>query len=1004
MHFQGVEMSLIQRIMQVAIYFSTGLLLFLFCLEVPLDPSKIPDNVKATFLAIPPVMQGQEVILGLEITYPGMTRQITVVFGDGLRDTIVESTDKSRTLDTIFIAQIWSTPGKKSLKAEIERSDGVKIPATYDIEVFPKPLTITFTEKPEFRTIEVGKTDTIVYSAITNPSGGNISYSILSPPGKDTAQCTFITQDSSVMVLCTPATRATFTVGVIAQSGIVKDTARTLCSSFTRPSIALKSSITGNHTLGQIDTLKFYIAARATDAATLSLIQTGSYASSEATITSINKDSLTIIFKPDSIKNYVFTFTISSIYGTDTVLFTRPVIDKKFWNHPSVQLNVNEGISVSHQLSQYMIDTLAKGITLTADGKLISGNALTIVPGYGSAVKDTIIVSANKPGGSIEHFTIFLTVTPTDSIKPQIVCISPTGSQYKTGSNTITCKFKLTDNHAGIGTVKFTLNNTIVSDTSRSDSMYQCTVKNLIHGIPAQLKVIATDKSMRKNKDSLSISLTYDSTISDADPPVITQKSGPSSGTRIDTSSVALVFTITDKSGVENVTATLNGSSISNISSSGNDYILLTTLPKYHKNTIIVYVRDKSAQKNIDSMAVVLYYNTKPSTVQLVAPLDEAKGIPRLPVFSWKGGIDADKDTVYYKVHYGQTKTSLISTTREIVSAQTCTTTTNLAATKQYYWKVVAYTKGMFPDSIQSSIQSFTTVDTVPPVLTLLGKDTTIYVGNVWTDPGYRCSDGIDGDLKAVVSSPIISGAAVPDSETVYTLTYTATDNGGNKTTAIRKVTVLASLGLFSKYNFTGGSLADSSGKNRTATKTGTGVTLTADRFSQSNNAYLFSGTAGNYITYNSISGFPTGNVPKTISGWIKTSMDSSMQSFFGFGTAKSQYNFQVALDTLNKIRVNGWSTNYDWTTPVTGAVICDNKWHHIAVTYDTTTTILYIDAVVKGKTTTIKYLTEASTGKITIGNETDLVGWPVNGAIDDVRIYSRALTAGQIKALYTAK
>jgi hypothetical protein len=54
-------------------------------------------------------------------------------------------------------------------------------------------------------------------------------------------------------------------------------------------------------------------------------------------------------------------------------------------------------------------------------------------------------------------------------------------------------------------------------------------------------------------------------------------------------------------------------------------------------------------------------------------------------------------------------------------------------------------------------------------------------------------------------------------------------------------------------------------------------------------------------------------------------------------------------------------------------------------------------------RTTTIKFLTDASTGKIVIGNETDLAGWPVKGAVDDVRIYSRALTAQQIKALFTA-
>jgi hypothetical protein len=79
-------------------------------------------------------------------------------------------------------------------------------------------------------------------------------------------------------------------------------------------------------------------------------------------------------------------------------------------------------------------------------------------------------------------------------------------------------------------------------------------------------------------------------------------------------------------------------------------------------------------------------------------------------------------------------------------------------------------------------------VDNTPPVITLKGsKDTTILVGSTFTDPGYTATDNIDGTITSkVVTSGTVNTAVAG----IYTITYTVSDNAGNKATVTRKVTV----------------------------------------------------------------------------------------------------------------------------------------------------------------------------------------------------------------------
>lgn len=78
--------------------------------------------------------------------------------------------------------------------------------------------------------------------------------------------------------------------------------------------------------------------------------------------------------------------------------------------------------------------------------------------------------------------------------------------------------------------------------------------------------------------------------------------------------------------------------------------------------------------------------------------------------------------------------------------------------------------------------------DLTPPVITLKGSQSTyIKVGTTYTDPGFTASDNIDGDMTAKVS---VSGSVDTSKMGINTITYSATDSFGNKTTVKRSIFV----------------------------------------------------------------------------------------------------------------------------------------------------------------------------------------------------------------------
>ena len=137
--------------------------------------------------------------------------------------------------------------------------------------------------------------------------------------------------------------------------------------------------------------------------------------------------------------------------------------------------------------------------------------------------------------------------------------------------------------------------------------------------------------------------------------------------------------------------------------------------------------------------------------------------------------------------------------------------------------------------------------------------------------------------------------------------------------------------------------------------------------------------------------GMPNPNAVQSISLWVKLVNLTGQQNFIVM-TDKVSGAIQFGIKD-GVVKVWGWGAVdvVAGTAPTTGA------WHHIAYTYDGTNNTIYIDGVNKGTSTTAHQT--GSIGKVYLGTWTpnyDIL----NGSLDDVRVYNRALSSTEITTL----
>lgn len=157
--------------------------------------------------------------------------------------------------------------------------------------------------------------------------------------------------------------------------------------------------------------------------------------------------------------------------------------------------------------------------------------------------------------------------------------------------------------------------------------------------------------------------------------------------------------------------------------------------------------------------------------------------------------------------------------------------------------------------------------------------------------------------------------------------------------------------------------------------------------------------------------GINYGTSPRSLSAWIYPTAAPSSGSAVPAAYGQCAYNsvstnigmeFGFFLDSSMDLHFWGCGSSYDFDT---GHTVPLNQWSNVTVTYDGTTVNVYLNNVNVGSQTRTLVNQGSSTPQMEIGSASLMDGGPdyYTGNIDDVRVYTRALSPSEVSELYSS-
>ncbi|RJQ30478.1 LamG domain-containing protein [Candidatus Parcubacteria bacterium] len=150
------------------------------------------------------------------------------------------------------------------------------------------------------------------------------------------------------------------------------------------------------------------------------------------------------------------------------------------------------------------------------------------------------------------------------------------------------------------------------------------------------------------------------------------------------------------------------------------------------------------------------------------------------------------------------------------------------------------------------------------------------------------------------------------------------------------------------------------------------------------------------FLSLSPSTNIPTGTSARSVDFWAKpipSAMTSGAGYVFGYGAGVSNQGFGVSANGGN-----WWFQGYSAGDLNSNKSVIEGKWTHIAVTYDGTTLSIYVDGLLANSATKSLNTTASA---FFIGQ----APWDTNnrfvGAIDELRVSNRALSADEIAETY---
>ena len=140
------------------------------------------------------------------------------------------------------------------------------------------------------------------------------------------------------------------------------------------------------------------------------------------------------------------------------------------------------------------------------------------------------------------------------------------------------------------------------------------------------------------------------------------------------------------------------------------------------------------------------------------------------------------------------------------------------------------------------------------------------------------------------------------------------------------------------------------------------------------------------------LSNLPQGNAPRSFSIWSRFPANAATQYIFSYGTGAANQAFGISHG--NNINLYGWSNDLILSNAST-----TNTWYHYVCTYDGSEMKLYLNGTLLG--TKIASLNTTGTNAY-IGTAAGSSLNSVNALVDELQIYSGALTQAQVTYLFT--